>query len=48
MSTHTFVHEDLTELLGSFRYDAHPMGMVISALSAVSTLHPEANPALSG
>lgn len=38
----------MSELLSQFRYDAHPMGMVISALSAVSTLHPEANPALSG
>lgn len=46
--THTFVHEDLGRLLKHFRYDAHPMGMVITALSAVSTFHPEANPALSG
>ena len=32
----------------NFRYDAHPMGMLISTMSAYSTLHPEANPALSG
>ena len=32
----------------NFRYNAHPMGMLISAMSAYSTLHPEANPALSG
>jgi len=32
----------------SFRYDAHPMGMLITSLSALSTVHPEANPALSG
>lgn len=32
----------------SFRYDAHPMGMLISTLMTVSTLHPEANPALAG
>jgi citrate synthase len=31
-----------------FRYDAHPMGMLISAMSAYSTLHPEANPSLAG
>ncbi|CAD8103823.1 unnamed protein product [Paramecium primaurelia] len=48
IQTHTFVHQDLYGLLSQFRYDAHPMGMVISSLSAVSTLHPEANPALSG
>ena len=31
-----------------FRYDAHPMGMLISTISAYSTLKPEANPALKG
>jgi len=35
-------------MMKSFRYDAHPMGMLISTVSAISTLHPEANPALSG
>jgi citrate synthase len=34
--------------MSNFRYDAHPMGLLISGLSSVSTLHPEANPALSG
>lgn len=46
--THTYVHEDLNTLMSDFRYDAHPMGMLISALSAVGTFHPEANPALAG
>jgi citrate synthase len=46
--THTFVHQDLGPFTRAFRYDAHPMGMLISALSAVSTFHPEANPALQG
>lgn len=45
---HTFVHEDLKKLMSTFRYDAHPMGMIISAIAAMSTLHPEANPALAG
>lgn len=45
---HTFVHEDLKKLMSTFRYDAHPMGMVISAVAAMSTFHPEANPALAG
>lgn len=45
---HTFVHEDLKGMMKSFRYDAHPMGMVISTITAMSTFHPEANPALAG
>lgn len=32
----------------TFRYDAHPMGMVISSLAAMSTFYPDANPALAG
>jgi len=45
---HTYVHEDLKTMMGSFRYDAHPMGMLISTITAMSTFHPEANPALVG
>jgi citrate synthase len=39
---HTYVHENLKELLGGFRYDAHTMGMVISSVAALSTFYPEA------
>ena len=46
--THTFIHTDVNTMMESFRYDAHPMGMLVSTLAAVSTLHPEANPALAG
>jgi citrate synthase len=42
------LHTDVSALMKSFRYDAHPMGMLISTISAYSTLKPEANPALSG
>ena len=45
---HTFVHEDLLNMMNSFRYDAHPMGMLCSAVAALSTLHPEQNPSLVG
>eukprot|EP01132_Coremiostelium_polycephalum_P001993 gene1993-2454_t len=45
---HTFIHENLIQLMKSFRYDAHPMGMLISSMSAMSTFYPDANPALSG
>lgn len=43
---HTYLNQDLGELMKTFRYDAHPMGMLISAMAAYSTLHSEANPAL--
>jgi citrate synthase len=39
---HTYVHENITSLLDGFRYDAHAMGMMISAVSALSTFYPEA------
>ena len=39
---HTLVHENTRELLDGFRYDAHPMGMLISTIAALSTFYPEA------
>lgn len=42
------LHTDVLNMMKSFRYDAHPMGILISTISAYSTLKPEANPALSG
>jgi len=39
---HTFLHENLKSLMQAFRYDAHPMGMFISTVSALSTFYPEA------
>lgn len=45
---HTYIHTDLERVIKSFRYDAHPMGMLSSAIAALSTLHPEANPSLKG
>lgn len=44
--THTFLHSDVSNMMKSFHYDAHPMGMFASTLSALSTFHAEANPAL--
>jgi citrate synthase len=40
---HTFLHENLKELMHGFRYDAHPMGMLVSAVAALSTFYPEAS-----
>ena len=39
---HTFVHESMKRLMEAFRYDAHPMGMLISSVAALSTFYPEA------
>ncbi|ORZ40910.1 citrate synthase-like protein [Catenaria anguillulae PL171] len=45
---HTYLHSELERQLATFRWDAHPMGMLIAALSSLSSFHPEANPALVG
>jgi citrate synthase len=42
ITRHTFVHENVKTLMEGFRYDAHPMGMLVSALAALSTFYPEA------
>ena len=39
---HTFLHQSLIESIQAFRYDAHPMGILISSVAAMSTLYPEA------
>ncbi len=39
---HTYIHENLADMIKSFRYDAHPMGILVSSIAAMSTLHPEA------
>jgi len=39
---HTLVHENTRELLDGFRYDAHPMGILISTVGALSTFYPAA------
>jgi citrate synthase len=39
---HTIVHENIKELMVGFRYDAHPMGMLMSTVAALSTFYPDA------
>ncbi len=39
---HSLFHENIKELVGGFRYDAHPMGMLMSTVAALSTFYPEA------
>jgi citrate synthase len=39
---HTFVHEDLKHFFEGFRYDAHPMGMLLAGVGGLSTFYPDA------
>jgi citrate synthase len=39
---HTYVHENIKTFLQGFRYDAHPMSMLCSAVAALSSFYPEA------
>ena len=39
---HTFFHEDIKQFLQGFRYDAHPMGMLLAGVGALSTFYPAA------
>ena len=39
---HTMIHETTKKFLEGFRYDAHPMGMMVSTVAALSTVYPEA------
>ncbi len=38
---HTFVHENVKAFMQGFRHDAHPMGMLLSSVGALSTFYPE-------
>jgi len=39
---HTWVHENVKKFMDGFHHDAHPMGMLCSAVAALSTFYPEA------
>jgi len=39
---HTYVHENIKHLMEGFRYDAHPMAMLLSTVGALSTFYPAA------
>jgi citrate synthase len=41
VTVHTMVHENIKKFMDGFHYDAHPMGMLISAVAALSTFYPE-------
>jgi citrate synthase len=42
---HTWVHENIKKFMDGFHHDAHPMGMLISTVAALSTFYPEARDA---
>jgi citrate synthase len=39
---HTMLHESTKHFIDGFRYDAHPMGILVSTLAGLSTVYPEA------
>ncbi len=39
---HTMLHETTKDFIKGFRYDAHPMGMLVSTVAALSTVYPKA------
>jgi citrate synthase len=43
ITIHTFVHENIKEFMQGFRYDAHPMGILLASVGALSTFYPEAS-----
>ncbi len=42
VTMHTFVHENVKTFINGFRYDAHPMGMLVGTVGALSTFYPDA------
>jgi citrate synthase len=43
ISHHTYVHENVKKFIDGFHHDAHPMGILVSTLAALSTFYPEAS-----
>jgi citrate synthase len=39
---HTFIHENIKQFIDGFHHDAHPMGILVSTVGALSTFYPEA------
>jgi len=42
LSRHVMLHENIKKFMEGFRYDAHPMGIFLSSVGALSTFYPEA------
>ncbi len=43
VTMHTMVHENIKKFLDGFRYDAHPMGILMGSVAALSTFYPDAH-----
>ncbi|MCH8949761.1 MAG: citrate synthase [Chloroflexi bacterium] len=41
ITIHTYIHENAKKFMDGFLYDAHPMGMLVSTVAALSTFYPE-------
>ncbi|GMP67702.1 hypothetical protein CsSME_00027603 [Camellia sinensis var. sinensis] len=48
VSQHSAVPQGILDIIQAMPHDAHPMGVLVSAMSALSVFHPDANPALRG
>ncbi|KAI8551229.1 hypothetical protein RHMOL_Rhmol06G0168600 [Rhododendron molle] len=48
VSQHSAVPQGILDIIQAMPHDAHPMGVLVSAMSALSIFHPDANPALRG
>jgi citrate synthase len=42
ITTHTLLHENIKKFMEGFWHDAHPMGMLVSTVGALSTFYPDA------
>jgi citrate synthase len=42
ITQHTFIHENVKKFIDGFHHDAHPMGILVSTVAALSTFYPEA------
>jgi citrate synthase len=40
---HTMIHRNIEKFIDGFHYDAHPMGMLVSTVAALSTFYPDAD-----
>jgi len=41
ITMHTMLHENIKKLMEGFQYDAHPMGIFLTTVGALSTLYPD-------
>ncbi|KAK1393373.1 Citrate synthase [Heracleum sosnowskyi] len=48
VSQHSAVPQGILDIIQAMPHDAHPMGVLVSAMSTLSIFHPDANPALKG